>query len=637
MDTTPIYELRERLRAAAMAGTSLLSEDFRLKRALEAFRPMEAASPVFAKVGQLTERLMAPDCLNPQGALLDAITLADAVICTLGTVDVPGEMDGTRAVDTEADAGSLIVNAPYSVLKELLEALTTSGSGHYGTVCDIRENRLELFQDYRVKYALVQALGASYAELADKVEHWLKEDNDRTILPFLYQNFDPKGNKEMVRRVKVIDALAGAKANDFYIKMLEKAQKEVRQALIFALRHRQENVPLLLDMAKTERGKNRDAVFMALANIEDERASTFLREFAGKEPEAALKYLIDATSAWSGELVAEICDRILEQFDQAGDLSTLDKEQLNKICLPYDLVLAMFGKSGTGIRKCYQKLIKRKDRINCYLERWRKQNPYAWQCDIVENALWYRRGAEMVSIERGLDKILQQSLVVNPDPDLRALAMELYQKDSDNHFLSSVVTVKFLEDEDCAEWLEQQIATAKYPAKCMDCIVEAAAYIQWNERQNGYQMHGRAITLSHAKKLMEWFQRHASEEVDELLMLWLPLNDREMCQKMGEYYYNRASQFFGENRAYMTYLRYLEQCGWTDCKGLGVKYIKNHRKDIGYWSTFDFLRSLPGGSTAIREEFRTICSLIDSGKIQVDAKAYEVLKQRMENWLITMS
>ena len=33
MDTTPIYELRERLRAAGIAGTNLLTEDFRLKRA----------------------------------------------------------------------------------------------------------------------------------------------------------------------------------------------------------------------------------------------------------------------------------------------------------------------------------------------------------------------------------------------------------------------------------------------------------------------------------------------------------------------------------------------------------------------------------------------------------------------------
>ena len=132
MDTGAIYELRERLRAAAMAGTNLLSEDFRLKRAYEAFKPLENASPVFAKVGQLTEQLLFPNCQNVQGALLDTITLADAVICTLGTVDLVGEVESVGALSLEEYTGSLIVNAPYSALKELLEALTTSGGGHYG-------------------------------------------------------------------------------------------------------------------------------------------------------------------------------------------------------------------------------------------------------------------------------------------------------------------------------------------------------------------------------------------------------------------------------------------------------------------------------------------------------------------------
>ena len=140
MDTEPIYELRDRLRAAGIAGTNLLSEDFRLKRAFEAFKPLETASPVFAKIGQLAQQLLSPDCQNPQGALLDTMTLVDAVICTLGAVDVQGEIEPAETTITIQDAGSMIVNAPYSTLKELLEALTTSGSGHYGYVCDTRQN-----------------------------------------------------------------------------------------------------------------------------------------------------------------------------------------------------------------------------------------------------------------------------------------------------------------------------------------------------------------------------------------------------------------------------------------------------------------------------------------------------------------
>ena len=40
MDITPIYELRDRLRTAMIAGTNLLAEDFRLKRAVQARAPL---------------------------------------------------------------------------------------------------------------------------------------------------------------------------------------------------------------------------------------------------------------------------------------------------------------------------------------------------------------------------------------------------------------------------------------------------------------------------------------------------------------------------------------------------------------------------------------------------------------------
>ena len=66
MDISPLYELRARLRAAMIAGTGLLSEDFRLKRAVEAFAPLEKASPVFAKIGQLAGALLLPDTENKE-------------------------------------------------------------------------------------------------------------------------------------------------------------------------------------------------------------------------------------------------------------------------------------------------------------------------------------------------------------------------------------------------------------------------------------------------------------------------------------------------------------------------------------------------------------------------------------------
>ena len=69
MELTPLYELRDRLRAGIIAGAALAAEDFRLSRALENFSTLEKASPVFAKLGQLGRSALAPDCPDRAGAL----------------------------------------------------------------------------------------------------------------------------------------------------------------------------------------------------------------------------------------------------------------------------------------------------------------------------------------------------------------------------------------------------------------------------------------------------------------------------------------------------------------------------------------------------------------------------------------
>ena len=132
-------------------------------------------------------------------------------------------------------------NVPYSTLNPLREALTTSGSGHYSFVQECHRNNPALFKDYRVRAAMVQALGASYGELADEVCDWLLEDG-ADVAPLLMRGFDPTGKKEMVRRVQIIDKWMGAAANDFYVKQLDEVTGEIRQNLILALRHSPENI-----------------------------------------------------------------------------------------------------------------------------------------------------------------------------------------------------------------------------------------------------------------------------------------------------------------------------------------------------------------------------------------------------------
>lgn len=651
MDTTPIYELRARLRAAGIAGTSLLSEDFRLKRAYEAFKPLETASPVFAKLGQLTTQLLAPDCPNLQGALLDTMTLVDAVICTLGTVDIKGEVAALDIVDIEKNIGSIIVNAPYSTLKELLEALTTSGSGHHAYVCDVRENHPELFRDYRVRYALVQALGAPYAELANEVKQWMKEDQDKTILPLLYRDFDPKGKKEMMRRVIVIDAIAGAEANDFYLEMLEDAQKDIRLALLNALRHNLDNVTLLLDLAKKEKGKNKDKVLELLAEMEEAKACDFYKEMMKKRPENALQNLRNTTTKWSAELVATYCNEVLVQID-ALDKTTSDEKKFEVSERLQKVIRALFGKGGTVICECYRSLLARKDKINpLFRETWKvdKKNNYTdilryGVLDITEESLSSPFAASARKIEIALGKILHHSLFVNPDTALQELALELYT--GNVNFLPAAVTTKLIRNEECTQWLVMSVP--EQSTEHMKAVLEATAYIKWDEKQEGYLFSGDyidtyadsyeyeyynplktvevPISLTHAKEIMDWLKRYRTKAADEILGNWVVLSDKEQCQEMGEYFYKRALVSPDNyNNIYN-----MKKCGWTVCKGLGIKYVKNNA-NITPYSLYYWLSGLSKDKAAVQEEAKAICDMINSGEIKMKNFKIQEFEKYMDN------
>lgn len=641
MDTTPIYELRERLRAAAMAGTSLLAEDFRLRRVCETFKPLAAASPVFAKIGQLTEQLLSPDISHPQGALLDAVSLTDAVICTLGAVDVAGEITPLEIVGSEETADAMIVNAPYSVLKELLEGLEGTGGACYR----IREEHPALFRDYRVKYALVQALGASYAEFANDVAKWLCEDKDKSILPLLYRDFDPAGKREMVRRVEVIEAVAGADANDFYIKMLDTAQKEVRQALIFALRHHQDNVPLLLEMTKKERGKNKDAAFWALANIENAQAAAYFKKYAEKNPKAVLGYLTDASSEWAAEVVEELCDRVLEQIENINEVAAEEKDLNDVFYLLHDLLRALYGKGGAHGCECYRKLLRHLPAVNALFEKRKKQhNPVEkimWRLDFLQSLANVQYLYPMGKFISGLGLLLMQSLVVNPDADLQALALELYQADA--YFLPAAVMTKLLNDEDCADWLEAQLIdqrTSKIAEKRMRMILEAVGFICWDKIKGVYELFGssrnsdilsvrREIQVSHAANILRWLMRHPSHDTDAVLTNWIPLNDEGLCREAGVYFYQRALTSKDNDGMYL--INCMKDCNWNVCKGLGVKFVKEHLS-FNANNVYVRLIRLPGDKDAIMEEMREICTMVRSGALKADRLKPEELEASMEDW-----
>lgn len=656
MDIMPIYELQARLKSAAIAGVNLLQEDFRLKRAAAAVKPLEGASPVFAKLNQQIELLLSPDCGNPAAALLDALSLTDAVICTLGAVEVKGAIE---AYEICHKSNQPVRNAPCSQVKGLIEALTVSGSGNFAFVRDMHETNPEVFDDYRVKYALVQALGASYAELADMVARWMAEKGDEMMIPLLKEDFDPKGKKEMVRRVQVIDGIAGAAENEYYIKMLADAEKEVRQEFIYALRHEPSNIELLLGMVKSEKGKNRRLVLDILGYMDDERVYGLFHSMAAKKPLEVCGALLPVTTECASRVIAQMCMEQLPDIAalcQSGNTggekifrivqlkNNLDgkkqtdevKEKISVFCRTVE---ALTGKQGEEVIECYRQLLAHKDIFD-------RVEGMDIHSNVIEPAI---KQQEKKSWEYTIGWLMAQSLLVYPDEKLKQFVMELYGEDGGRtgnaNFLTAAAVVKMSEAENCAEWLDTQLESMALAAKkqktALKDIAKALGFVMWNKEKNSYMVDAwfgninlddrrgsisRSIKIPGAKGIKEWMMRHGSSLMDTILHKWIDKTDTEECAKYGEYFYNRAFTV-KDNKQYLDFMR---DCGWKTCKGLAGYYLKNMGREEHWWNIQWYLRELPGDYGAVQEEINAAAELVRSGEVKI--KGLDTA-QKIEDWI----
>lgn len=265
--------------------------------------------------------------------------------------------------------------------------------------------------------------------------------------------------------------------------------------------------------------------------------------------------------------------------------------------------------------------------------------------DITEESLSSSFAASARKIEIALGKILHHSLFVNPDTALQELALELYT--GNVNFLPAAVTTKLIRNEECTQWLVMSVP--EQSKEHMNAVLEAAAYIKWDQRQEGYQFVGDyidtyadsyeyehynplktvevPISLTHAKEIMDWLKRYRTKAADDILGEWVALNDKEQCQEMGEYFYKRAL-VSPDNHSDIYYMK---KCGWTVCKGLGVKYIKNN-PNVTAWSLYYWLSDLSEDKAAVMEEAKAICDKIKSGEIKMKSSKLQDFEKYMDNW-----
>lgn len=591
LDLTPVYALRERLNAAAMAGTALLAEDFRLRRALEAFAPLEAASPVFAKIGRSVRTLLSADCPDPAGGLLEAMNLLEAVLCTQAAVGLPGPVQPIAAPADPAPP----VQIPYSVLHPLLESLH---SGRAKPVSEQRYEHPEWFRDHRVRMALVGALDADRSQLADLVQRWLSSESD-SLLPLLKAGFDPAEPKTMSRRVQVIEAIAGAAENEFYRTSLETAAGTTRQALIFALRHHPQNTELLLTLARTERGNAKKIARCALACMDAPEVWQFWEKQLEKKPEE-IGQLEWATAPAAGRLVAKQLLPLLQTMSRPMRVAERDA-----VFVMEPLIDALTGKCGEEICQLYRYAAEFAQRIRT--ERFLRD---------------YLHGISVMGGETGvtlftriLPRQLCVSLVANPAPDLLALAQELYQTYGDG-WLGPYLTAGLLTLP--AEQAYLRLETALCAGKAKDLasqISMALTALQWSRTRARWELRlgtrdpvRDTVFIDRSRPLAQppdprWVPRLCGLDeprLDYALIGFIRPGDTQTNTLLGQTIYRHALEV-DEPYKMPVCIDALRQCGWPHCKGLAVRYFMR-RGYLDLDEVREMLYRLPGSKAAVAQE-----------------------------------
>lgn len=595
MDIAPIYELRTRLRAAMIAGTNLLSEDFRLKKAVENFKPLASASPVFGKINELSRKLL-EDC-SPE-TLIDTITLTDAVITTLGTTDAVLDIHRDPEDIHIEETSAVIVNAPYSQLSELINALTTSGSGNLNTVRTARNKNPDLLMDYRVIPALIKGLGASYSEFADLAESILTGIG-KNIVPFLKRGFDPKGKKEMVRRVFIIEKLCGANENDFYLEQLNETERtpmsaNVRKTLIYALRHDEQNIEKLIELTKTEKGKAKTAALAALMSYDNEKSADFFNRYSKKKPAEVVSLLRGVSSEWTSRLAARLIDELL--IDKDGNKVTLSQIIDGKTTLKVKtdwitLVWAIAGKWGTDIEKVYREF----DKIDT------------------------------------LDNLLGESIITTNDEGLKALAVELNNaSENKDRYVFSEAAAYLLSDEDNSKWFEDEIARqsgklsqvqySKIRNILNQVYIRSGKYYLKTEFFN--PIPDKFVVIAESEVLhpikgaiTDAMMKSSCWAFDTVLEHLIDENDKEYCKKLEPHFCKQLINFNGTGFAnVLLWSRCIKKCGFRNVKNLAVDYFKNIKGKCYTAWVQTVIQDIPGDNEYKLSEAHAIIDLAKKNK-----------------------
>jgi HEAT repeat protein len=266
MSIPVLIQTYDEVRRLAIAGSVVAPGDFRLQKLLPQLEQAGRKAPVFAKVGEAVKRLVESNEKTSAASLLELNSLVNAILYTQGETGMAGEMVPLKTIAI----GRPKTQASARTLKPLQDALTTTGPGRLEIIRDAYERGA--FHDFRLIAPALVALDDTYAEIADFVADKILPMYGPAIVPELQAKFDPKGRGGHVRRLLLMHRLDPASARPYVQRSLDEGSPEVRVAAIGCLGDSPDDLPFLLEQAKSRSKEVRTAALKALGKCSADEA-----------------------------------------------------------------------------------------------------------------------------------------------------------------------------------------------------------------------------------------------------------------------------------------------------------------------------------------------------------------------------
>lgn len=322
MSIAVLNQVYDEVRRIAIAGSAVAPGDFRLKKLIPLLEQAGKKSPVFAKVADSATSLVDSSEKTASTALLEMGTLINSILYTQGETGLEGKLEPI----VSKDFGVSRTQTSARLIKPLIEALTTTGSGRLEVVKD--SHARGLFKDLRLIRPAILALDDVYSEIADFIAAEVLPIYGNAIYPELESQFDLKGKSGQPRRLELMHRLDPVKARPWVQLALDEGSKEIRVAAIRCLGTSAEDLTFLLEQSKAKAKDVRAAALEGLSRLDAKDASNALiAVIHHSDLELALRPLHNTESP---DVIAAVHSAIDEQAKKILSSKEKDKSKLGK-------------------------------------------------------------------------------------------------------------------------------------------------------------------------------------------------------------------------------------------------------------------------------------------------------------------